>query len=52
MSNMYDLEKVDWSFEGSSRAIKSNKARGARRMVSNIITNTVAVRVNKESFSV
>ena len=41
MSNTYDLEKVDQSFEGSSRARESSKMREARKTVSSIITNTI-----------
>ena len=52
MSNMYDLEKVDQSFEASSRAKKSSKMRGVHRTVNSIITNIIVARVKRESFFV
>ena len=52
MSNTDGLEKVDWSFEGNSKARELNKMRGARRTVSSIITNSIAVRAKRESFLV
>ena len=50
MSNMYNLKKVDWNFEGSLRVRESSKTSGARRTVSNITTNTIAAKVKSESF--
>ena len=52
MSNTYNPEKVDWSFERSSRVRESSKTRGAHRTISSITTNTIAARVKRESFFV
>ena len=52
MLNTYDPDKVDRSFEKSSRARESSKTRRAHRAVSSITINTIATRVKRESFFV